>query len=145
DTQTPDLNPGRKPGVRPQVARLTFPVKVYPPPENALTPPRPVEAEYKRPGWHDFWFVNDSGEDVKFGLKGMNCKCSSVQLYLLPADARQPHGPLAANEAARAVLGGGGALGLLNAYGVAGPAQALAKPTALEPGEETRVPAGATG
>ncbi len=45
---------------------------------------RSIETEEKSTGFHDFWFRNDNEESVKVGLDRMSCKCSSIELFLLP-------------------------------------------------------------
>lgn len=42
--------------------------------------------EYGVPGFQDFWFTNENKSPVIFGLDRKNCTCSSVEVFLVPAD-----------------------------------------------------------
>jgi hypothetical protein len=43
-----------------------------------------LELEEKEPGHQDFWFRNENKEPVKVGFKSKSCKCTAVELFLLP-------------------------------------------------------------
>ncbi|HWG41654.1 MAG TPA: hypothetical protein VN688_02630 [Gemmataceae bacterium] len=61
------------------IADLTFAAKRYPEnTDNALT------TEVNQTGYHDFWFYNDSKEDLPVGLNLKGCTCSEVDLTLVP-------------------------------------------------------------
>lgn len=62
------------------VADLTFYQSKYP-----VNPEIPaIVQEYKAPGYHDFWFTNETKETVFFGLDRKNCTCSSVEVFVVP-------------------------------------------------------------
>lgn len=63
---------------------LTFPIKMYPQrkEEPALV------TEVRHPGHQDFWFVNESGQDLRAGLNGKGCTCSEVEITLASPDWR---------------------------------------------------------
>src|SRR6516225_4407805 len=59
-------------------ARLSFAALAYP---KQPVPPDPVDrqrvaGEFGVTGHADFWFVNETDEDVRVGLYTKNCKCS---------------------------------------------------------------------
>lgn len=60
---------------------LSFPFKVFPRDDE-----KPRSTEIRRRGHQDFWFVNDSGQDVKVGLNEKGCTCSEVELMVAPDD-----------------------------------------------------------
>jgi hypothetical protein len=64
--------------------------------------PGSIEAEERAPGSHDFWFTNDNPTPVTIGLEKVSCKCSAVELFLLPTNGPR----LLACEAA-ALVGAG--------------------------------------
>lgn len=75
------------------VVELTFPQKKYPGDgEMALA------TEPQQMGSHDFWFINESGQDVPVGLLDKSCKCTEVELTIAP-DSWKPR--LFATAAAR--------------------------------------------
>ena len=45
-----------------------------------------IEAEEKSAGSYDFWFRNDGATPVRVGVEQKSCKCTSVQMFLLPSD-----------------------------------------------------------
>ncbi len=45
-----------------------------------------IEAEEKSDGSCDFWFRNDGANSVRVGLERKACKCTSVQLFVLPGN-----------------------------------------------------------
>ena len=59
------------------------------------------ETRNKRTYHQDFWFKNENAEDVKLGLDGTSCQCSSVRLYTLPDEALARLGPFYAGMAGR--------------------------------------------
>lgn len=64
-------------------ASLTFPVKVFPREgENVQT------TEVRQWGHQDFWFVNESGNDVTVGLNAKGCTCSEVEITVERASWR---------------------------------------------------------
>jgi hypothetical protein len=48
-----------------------------------------IEAEEKAPGHQDFWFLNENKEPVKVGLRRKGCKCTAVELFVLPPSEAQ--------------------------------------------------------
>jgi hypothetical protein len=63
---------------------LSFPIKMFPREfaedfvENVQT------TEIGQEGHQDFWFVNDSGQDVQVGLNEKGCTCSQVEITVAP-------------------------------------------------------------
>jgi hypothetical protein len=47
-----------------------------------------LEWEVHQPGHYDFWFENQTDKPVKLTLDRVGCKCTTVELALLPDDAR---------------------------------------------------------
>jgi hypothetical protein len=104
-----------------------------------------IEAEEKSAGSYDFWFRNDNLVPVQVGLERMSCKCSAVELFLLPDQA-----PRLLAAQAIALLGSGwqGHLALFAWYGMAGqPSQQAAGPSheLMQKSESVMVPGGAAG
>lgn len=64
-----------------QAKPLTFPVT-----KVEWDPKKPAIHEVRAPGQHYFWFQNDNDAPAQLGLVGMNCKCSKVDLCVLPAE-----------------------------------------------------------
>jgi hypothetical protein len=58
---------------------LTFPIKSYPEEGEPL-----VTTEIRQSGHQDFWFTNDSGQDVNVGLNEKGCTCSEVEVTVVP-------------------------------------------------------------
>jgi hypothetical protein len=81
---------------------LTFDLPQYPPGKA------PLEAEGQSPGWHDFWFVNWNEKPVRFGLGKKFCKCSSLELFLMPSEWVERRGVLAAGQSALGAWEGAG-------------------------------------
>jgi hypothetical protein len=107
-----------------------------------------VEGEVHKSNYRDFWFCNANDREVKVGLFGKGCQCSSVELFLAPLEPASQHP---------------GALGLVAAAGT-GPQAPLSAATGavlplrgmsnrpkvkswelLHRTESVRVPAGAVG
>jgi hypothetical protein len=65
-------------------ASLNFPFKSFP----REFAPQWVEnmqtTEVGQTGYQDYWFVNDSGQDVLVGLNGKGCTCSEVEITVAP-------------------------------------------------------------
>ncbi|HEY7428431.1 MAG TPA: hypothetical protein VH682_29635 [Gemmataceae bacterium] len=60
-------------------AGLTFGQKKYPGEgDKAMT------TEVNKTGHQDFWFVNDSGQDVPVGMNSKSCTCTQVELAIAP-------------------------------------------------------------
>ncbi|HTU20045.1 MAG TPA: hypothetical protein VMG10_18415 [Gemmataceae bacterium] len=59
---------------------LTFPVKIFPREGEKMQ-----TTEVRQSGYQDFWFANDSGNDVTVGLNGKGCTCSEVEITVAPA------------------------------------------------------------
>jgi hypothetical protein len=62
-----------------------------------------IEVEEKTEGHQDYWFFNANSEPVTVGLKTKNCKCTAVELFVLPQEAES----LLARDARRMVELGG--------------------------------------
>jgi hypothetical protein len=61
------------------LASLTFVAKQFPQKgEKALT------TEVNQRGYQDFWFRNESGQDVPVGLNEKGCTCSEVEVFIAP-------------------------------------------------------------
>lgn len=59
---------------------LSFPIKAFPQEgEPALV------TEVRQPGHQDFWFDNDSGQDLAVGLNEKGCTCSEVEIAVAPS------------------------------------------------------------
>jgi hypothetical protein len=103
--------------------QLKFGITKYPPGDGSQ------DLEYRRPGYHDFLFRNDSPVDVRVGVAGKNCKCSSLELFYLPRE--ESARPRATLDTARTV--GGCAPGALGTGPLAGAlAGTLFFPTTVE-------------
>jgi hypothetical protein len=59
---------------------LTFPIKVYPQRKEEPS----LATEVRHHGHQDFWFVNESGQDLRVGLNAKGCTCSEVEINLAP-------------------------------------------------------------
>jgi hypothetical protein len=69
---------------------LTFPVgQIAGPP---VMPALPCEEKSKY--HYDFWFRNDNDTDLAVGLDRKNCKCASVEVYILPSGGYGGQRPL---------------------------------------------------
>jgi hypothetical protein len=67
------------PDTPPPIADLTFAMKKYPEDGGkALT------TEVNQRGQHDFWFYNDSGQNLPVGLNRKGCTCSEVDVSIAP-------------------------------------------------------------
>lgn len=66
-------------------ASLTFGAKRYPQDEFGE---KALVTEQNQSGYHDFWFYNDSGQDVPVGMVGKSCKCTQVEISLAPESAK---------------------------------------------------------
>lgn len=64
------------------VNELSFVFRQYP--KDPGLPPN--IQEFGVPGFQDFWFTNENKSQVTFGLDRKNCTCSSVEVFLVPAD-----------------------------------------------------------
>jgi hypothetical protein len=69
----------------PPARTLRFAKTTYP--ENEKEPP--LESERNEKGHHDFWFLNDNEEELLVGLKSRNCRCSSVEMQVMPPEWKQ--------------------------------------------------------
>jgi hypothetical protein len=105
----------------------------------------PLDCEHKVGGYHDFWFVNEQEQAVKAGLDraAPRCKCSRVELTVLPPERRTR--ALAAEAALRGVAAAGRWQALLAGPGLYAALQRGLEPVELKQREETTVPAGAIG
>jgi hypothetical protein len=48
-----------------------------------------VEAELNASGHYDFWFANDNDEDLAVGLKSKGCRCSNIEMKVMPPEWKQ--------------------------------------------------------
>jgi hypothetical protein len=73
-----------------EALQLTFPV--FQAPSGGTAPA--IVTETKQPAWYDYWFRNENDRPVRIGMAHKNCKCSHVELYVLPDDweSRLPDG-----------------------------------------------------
>lgn len=62
---------------------LTFPIKVFPQEGEP-----PLVTEVQQHGHQDFWFVNESGQNLEVGLNSKGCTCSEVEIALAPESWR---------------------------------------------------------
>src|SRR5262249_37924816 len=60
-------------------ASLTFVQKKYPGEGD-----KPMTTEVNKTGHQDFWFVNDSGQDVPVGMISKSCTCTQVEVSIAP-------------------------------------------------------------
>jgi hypothetical protein len=58
---------------------LTFPAKLFP-----REGEKPQTTEVRHRGHQDYWFVNESGQEVIVGLNEKGCTCSEVELTVAP-------------------------------------------------------------
>jgi hypothetical protein len=63
----------------PKSASLSFGQKKYPGEGD-----KGLITEVNQTGHQDFWFVNDSGEEVPVGLNSKSCTCTQVELSIAP-------------------------------------------------------------
>lgn len=129
----------------PTPASLTFVAKQFPQKgEKALT------TEVNQRGYHDYWFRNESGQDVPIGLNEKGCTCSEVEVFLAP----ESWAPRLVDEAAGRFLRGTSALSprpsdalrdLAAPYAPAQLPEEEAQSTLLTRDNSFSVPAGAFG
>ncbi len=62
---------------------LSFPVKTVPPSGEM-----PIITEVGQTGHQDYWFSNESGQEVAVGLNEKGCTCSEVELTVAPQSWR---------------------------------------------------------
>lgn len=60
-------------------ASLTFPNKLFP-----REGEKPPSTEVRHRGHQDYWFINESGQEVIVGLRDKGCTCSEVELTVAP-------------------------------------------------------------
>jgi hypothetical protein len=60
---------------------LVFPFKTFPREDEKVQ-----TTEVRQVGHQDYWFVNDSQQDVKVGLNGKGCTCTEVELTVAPPE-----------------------------------------------------------
>ncbi len=96
---------------------LNFPFRQYPLEIGNGLVYGAVEAEFRKPGYQDFWFANESDERIRVGLEKKSCKCQKVEIFIMhdgytPPPAR----PVPPQSAALVIgsLGLDGYMGLLN-------------------------------
>src|SRR5262249_27370113 len=83
----------------------------YPVQEKNMQIAKYVDMEIKEEGYHDYLFVNPTGEEVKVGRTGKVCTCSGVELYLAPDEWKATAARLLASEAAAGTLNATEAIG----------------------------------
>jgi hypothetical protein len=59
---------------------LSFPVKLFPQEGDKMQ-----TTEVGQRGHQDFWFANETGQDVPVGLNAKGCTCSEVEITVAPA------------------------------------------------------------
>ena len=79
--------------------------------EKCFPPIGVLEREDRTSGHIDFWFHNPNAETVQVGLDRKNCRCGSVEVYVLPEDRRAW---LARSVAALVGVGSTGILGAVS-------------------------------
>lgn len=62
---------------------LNFPIKAFPQKHEP-----PLVTEVRQDGHQDFWFSNDSGQDLAVGLNAKGCTCSEVEIAVAPPSWR---------------------------------------------------------
>lgn len=74
-------NPEQKTASSPTeaIASLTFPHKLFP-----REGEKPPTTELGQRGHQDYWFINDSGQEVIVGVRAKGCTCSEVELAVAP-------------------------------------------------------------
>jgi len=75
------------------------------------------EGEEKVPGYADFWFTNPNDKEVTLGLDKGNCRCTSVEVFLLP-ETRRPSVPIVGPTIAGAVCPGNPATAFQALFGL---------------------------
>jgi hypothetical protein len=72
----------------PDGGALTFPVqrKRWTNPDNPEDKEYVKQVEWGTKGHHDFWYTNDTGKTVQVGLIRRSCKCSHVEIAVLPEE-----------------------------------------------------------
>jgi hypothetical protein len=91
----PGIDKIKTPPPTPDRVEWRFLTRVYPPPQGAegSAPGEQVSVavphEMKVNGWHDYWFENSNDKDVPVGLAKLTCKCSSVELYVMPDEIKR--------------------------------------------------------
>jgi hypothetical protein len=97
--------------------------------KNAPSEHDGIQAEEKSAGSYDFWFRNDGANPVQVGLEQKGCKCTSVQLFVLPTEKSL----LPVSEAA--ALLGSGSLGYVPFFALHAVVPALMQQIARDPEE----------
>jgi hypothetical protein len=87
-----------------------FTTTMPPVPEGVdVKKPPPLDVEFRREGWADFWFENENAKPVVVGLLSTSCSCSGAQIFVLPSGSKPEPGNEATLEktatAAPLVLG----------------------------------------
>jgi hypothetical protein len=131
----PDLGKG-------PALQLTFGPRLVP--EESMPP---LECEVKKPTSLDFWYHNENDADLTVGLWSKTCKCTNVELYVLPPQAKTRVLAAVADRMAQAHQGPLALACLLLAQNEPAylDAEGTAELTPLESKESGRVPAGAVG
>jgi hypothetical protein len=81
---------------------LTFPIKAFPIKANENekvsanekekpSGPPPLVTEVRQYGHQDYWFLNESEQDLDVGLSAKGCTCSSVEIALVPQSWWRPY------------------------------------------------------
>jgi hypothetical protein len=83
-------------GENKSLLELTFPVGKAVPAEAGLG--ARLEHEEGTPGQQDFWFENRNTEPVTMGLVKTNCRCTSVEAFVLPVERADAARKLIAHE-----------------------------------------------
>ncbi len=60
----------------------------------------PVEVEHGKPGYHDFWFINETNEAIRTGLISVSCSCSRMEAFVMPPQWKERWLKLRPNERA---------------------------------------------
>jgi hypothetical protein len=63
---------------------LRFPIKSFPREFAPDFVEKLQTTEVGQTGYQDYWFVNDSGQEVLVGLNGKGCTCSEVEITVAP-------------------------------------------------------------
>jgi hypothetical protein len=73
--------------------RLDFAYKAIPdeyePEKGKMVKLPPPEYEQGAKGWQDYYFLNSTPSEVKVGLNRTTCKCSAVEVHVVPGDGRK--------------------------------------------------------
>src|SRR5579875_2180396 len=58
---------------------LTFPIKTFPREGEKVQ-----TTEVNQTGWQDYWFVNETEQEMAVGLNSKGCTCSEVEITVAP-------------------------------------------------------------